>query len=138
VNSPYGRATDVKRLITTLDTVIGDEEFITQDAYNVDGVPVCLVTSDIVLDAYSLKGDNPYQILFGKAGVEVVTTLETLALQDVPASAPSQVTAASRSAKTLQLQANLAAIEGHQLATFARERALRTRKLVANIRGGVR
>lgn len=133
--NPYGTsATDVKRTITQLDTVVGYIETTTLDSYDVDGFPVCLATNDAQNYAYDMQANTPYIILIGtQPNIETVTTNETLAIQNVP---PASSSAASRTHAVMQANALVAAMQAHQLGTFARERAVHMRKVVDAVRGG--
>lgn len=126
----YTSANDVRRTITVLDTVLGDVETTQLDSYNVNGIPVCLVTNDVLNYAYDIQGNTPYLIYIGTSlGLQVVTTNEVLSLQNAPASQGRQSAAVAQ-----QQQGFAAALQAHQLATFSRERATRTLQLIHRMR----
>ncbi|HVA28993.1 MAG TPA: hypothetical protein VNF68_12490, partial [Candidatus Baltobacteraceae bacterium] len=55
----YGStANDVKRTINQLDTVMGDVETTILDTYTYNGLPVCLVSSDVVNYAYDWQNNT--------------------------------------------------------------------------------
>lgn len=128
-SAPYASANDVQRTITSLDTVIGDIETTTMDTYDVDGFPVCLVTNDALNFAYDQQGNTPYTIYIGiKPDIEVITTNETLVIQNTPATAP--VSSGMRKQQTAQAHAFIAALQGHVLNALARDRVLHTRSFL--------
>jgi hypothetical protein len=112
-------ANDVKRIITTLDTVLGFVETTTLDTYVSNNLPVCLNTNDVLNYAYDFQNNTPYLFLVGPLGTEIVTTTETLALK----SGTSGAIPASKVA---------AALQSHQLASFARARSELIRSIIAN------
>ncbi len=123
---------DVKRTITTLDTVIGYQETTTFDSYDVGGYPICLTTNDNLQYAYDEQGDNPYSLLYGPLGLITTTTTETLILQG--GATNGAIPAAARRASTATLpqagSATIAALENHQLNGFVRERMKHTNALL--------
>jgi hypothetical protein len=122
----FTSANDVHRSITTIDTVVGYQDITALDSYEYNGVPVCLVTTDTQAYAYDEQANQPYFILVGNLGVEVVQTEETLVLTG---SAPAgQVVAQTASV----------ALQAHELTSFARARAVRMRTYLTKLRGGVR
>jgi hypothetical protein len=126
-STAYGTSgTQVQRAITVLDTVIGDLETTTLDSYDVGGVPVCLVSSDVLNYAYDQQGNTPYFIIFGQLGLEVVTTSETLSLQAGATSAlPASTHRPSASVATgvgVSASMTLAALENHELTAFHKAR----------------
>ncbi len=122
----FTQATDVRRSMATTDTVVGYVEDTNIDSYEYNGVPVCLVTEDIQRYAYDEQANQPYFILVGELGLEVVTTMETLVLTGTPPAAPAQMQRAS------------VALQAHELTGYARDRAARTRALLTSLRGGRR
>jgi hypothetical protein len=127
--------TDVKRVITTVDTVVGYVETTTFNSYEYDGQPVCITSTDVVDYAYDEQNNTPYFIDVSGGSIEVVTTTESLVLQSASGVA---VAASSRPATTSTASTMIApAIESHLLGVFARARAQRTRELV-KIMGGTR
>ena len=134
--NPYGAtANDVRRKVTELDTLVGDIEMTTFDSYNVDGFPVCLVTNDVLNYAYDEQGNTPYFLYIGNGlGLETVTTNETLVIQNLPKSLASH---SIHSEALKQANALVAALQAHQLSSFARDRAVRTHAFIKAMRGGL-
>jgi hypothetical protein len=125
----FTQATDVRRTMATIDTVVGYKDDTIIDSYEYNGVPVCLVTEDIQLYAYDEQANQPYFILVGELGLEVVTTMESLVLTGTPP--VSQAASA-------QMQRASVALQAQELTGFARDRAVRTRTLLTSLRGGRR
>ena len=129
---PYAAANDVQRTIVSLDTVIGDVDTTTLDTYNVNGFPVCLVTNDVLNFAYDEQGTTPYFLLIGsQLGLETITTNETLAIQNTPASSTL-----TRSAQAVHANALAAALQGHVLDSLARERAAHVHSFIEALKNG--
>ncbi|MDE2481867.1 MAG: hypothetical protein KGN02_06725 [bacterium] len=127
---------DVKRTVTALDTAIGFVETTTFDTYTASGIPVCMVTHDVLSYAYDLQGNQPFFILYGPLGVQVVTTDETLALQG-GASATASAFAAKRANATVtgeSMAPTIAALQSHQLSQFARMRLTREHAVLKTLR----
>jgi hypothetical protein len=122
----FTQATDVRRTMATIDTVVGYQDDTIIDSYEYNGVPVCLVTEDIQLYAYDEQANQPYFIFVGELGLEVVTTLESLVLTGTPPAAQAQMQSAG------------VALQAHELTGLARDRALRTRALLTSLHGGRR
>lgn len=133
--NPYGAATDVRRTITMLDTMIGFIETTQFDSYNVNGFPVCMTTNDVLNYAYDLQGNTPYTMLIGQLGLQVVTTNETLVIQNTPASS-SATAAAARAAQAGSMRAAVVALQAHELSSFAAQRARRTNAFMHVLRSG--
>jgi len=134
----YGTtATQVQRAVTVLDTVVGDLETTTLDSYDVGGIPVCLVSNDVLNYAYDQQGNSPALILFGQLGLEVVTTSETLSLQ---AGATSALPASNRRSSTsvtpgagVSAAMTLAALENHELTAFHKARVVQEHAFLKNL-----
>ncbi len=131
--SPYSSANEVVRKITDLDTVIGYLETTEFDSYNVDGFPVCMVTSDVQSFAYGQQGLTPSIFAVGPLGLEVITTNETLALQNGP---PSAQAGAARAQAVAHAASFIGALQAHQLNAFQQERVVRKRAFLNHINGG--
>lgn len=128
--STFGSSgTDVQRSVTTYDTVIGFEETTIMNSYEVGGVPVCLNTTDTLNYAYDEQGTTPYLIDFEELGLEVVTTTETLTLQTAGNAALPGTAGTATAAR-----ATVAALETHELASFARARIAAEHTFIKNIR----
>ena len=128
--SAYGVANEVVRKISNLDTVIGDLETTEFDSYNVDGFPVCMVTTDVLSFAYGQQGTTPSIFAVGPLGLEVVTTNETLVIQTAPAANSRHTQSAVRT------NSFIGALQAHQLNAFQRERVIRVRSFIKHINGG--
>ncbi len=124
---------DVQRSVTTLDTAIGFMETTTFDTYTVGGVPVCMVTNDTLSYAYDMQGNTPFFILYGPLGVETVTTTETLALQASAGTTTAAMTRAHAGGSSSYAPV-IAAIQAHQLNTFARTRLSREHTVMQQLR----
>ncbi|HTX03399.1 MAG TPA: hypothetical protein VMD07_06945 [Candidatus Acidoferrales bacterium] len=133
-NSFGSSADDVNRTMTTTDTVNGVVETTVLDSYEVNGTPICLTSTDTQNYAYDQQGNVPAFLLVGQLGLEVITTNETLILSsglDAASSAARHVT--SSSGKTYALSSVTAAMQGHQLTTLARDRAVQLRTFLKTI-----
>lgn len=122
-------ANDVNRTITTLDTIGGFVETTVLDSYEINGLPVCLTTTDTQNFAYDEQDNQPFTfILAGSLGLEVITTTETLNLTSggLGASTGAIPSSAARSAA--------AAMQAHTLTALASARAVRLRNYIKAMR----
>lgn len=119
-NSYGGITNDVRRTITSVDTLIGVIETTVLDSYEANGQSICLVTSDTQDYAYDEQGNTPYFLLVGSLGLETVTTNESLILQ--PGSALTQ--------SSVHANPVVAAMQMHALQHLAHDRAVRTRAFI--------
>jgi hypothetical protein len=132
----------VERAITQLDTVIGDLETTQLNTYEVNGLPVCLTTTDITNYAYDEQSNTPFLFDLGSLGTEVVTTNESLILNPgVLPTASAGVVAAERSRSAASMTGArittnpmIAALQAHQLSALARARAIRNRAFLTSVR----
>lgn len=121
-NSYGTTANDLHRSIVTLDPVVGDIETLTFDSYMISGLPVCLLTNDMVQFAYDFQDNTPaFLALVGKLGLETQTTTEALVLQ-------AGAVGALPSVRTLS-----AALEAHVAATLDRTRVQRVRAMLLKL-----
>jgi len=133
-SSTFGTTgTQVERVMTTLDTVLGDIETTTLNSYAIAGIPVCLVSSDVVNYAYDEQGNTPYLLYVGSLGTEIVTTNETLNLQT---GATGTLPAAKRRSVTSALSGpagaiSLAALENHEVTQFTKARVVHEHAFLA-------
>jgi len=133
-NSFGSSADDVNRTMTTLDTINGVLETTTLDSYEVNGTPICMTSTDTQNYAYNQQGNTPYFLLVGPLGMEIIITKETLVLAnglDAAASSARHVTSAS--GKSYTVSAVTAAIQGHQLTSIARDRAVHLRNFLQTV-----
>jgi len=128
--------TEVQRVMTTIDTVIGDIETTTLSSYAISNIPVCLVSNDVVNYAYDEENNTPYLILIGQLGTEVVTTNETLNLQS--GASGSLPAAKGRSATSVVPgpggALSLVALENHELTSFAKARVVHEHAFLAGMK----
>ena len=131
----YGStANDVRRKITILDTVVGDVETTQLDSFVANGLPICVVTSDVVTYAYDQQGNTPMFLFVGPLGLETVTTNESLILQP-NAHGPLPASSAMKGTQSVAItNPVLAAVQAHQLSAFARERVTRERSRLEGLR----
>ncbi len=124
-NSFGSSADDVNRTMTTVDTVNGVIETTVLDSFEVNGTPICMTSSDTQNYAYNQQGNTPYFLVVSQLNLEIIKTQETLILGnglDAAAAAARHVT--SSAGKTYTISGVTAAMQGHQLASLARERAV--------------
>jgi hypothetical protein len=130
-NSFGSTANDVNRTINTLDSILGFEETTVFDSYEVNGVPICMTTTDTQNYAYDEQDNQPYTfILVGPLGTETITTTESLVLQSGSAATASAARTTSSVARSGSAPSVLAAVQAHQLNDFAH---LRTTRLHASL-----
>lgn len=133
-NSFGSSANDVNRTINTLDTILGFEETTVFDSYEINGTPICMTTTDTQNYAYDEQNNEPFTfILTGPLGLAVITTTESLVLQDsATAQSAARTTASLGSANSAH--GVVAAIQAHQLAYIAHARALRMHSYLQTLR----
>lgn len=132
---PYASVNDVQRTITSLDTVIGDIDKTTVHTYDVGGFPVCLSTHDVLGFAYDQQGNTPSFLLIGDtADLEVITTDETLAIQNTPST--SSTTPSVRTQAVASARAFAAALQGHVLNALARDRVTHIHTFLKALKDG--
>ncbi|HEY1729054.1 MAG TPA: hypothetical protein VGG22_11820 [Candidatus Baltobacteraceae bacterium] len=133
-NSFGSSATDVNRTINTLDTTLGFEETTILDSYEVNGVPICMTTSDTQNYAYDQQDNQPFTfILGGPLGLEVIATTEALVLQGSASTQSAARTTASLGSVSSD-RAAVAAIQAHQLSYLAHARAVRRHTYLTTLR----
>jgi hypothetical protein len=130
-NSFGTSADDVNRTMTTVDTINGLIETTVLDSYEVNGTPICMTSTDTQNYAYDQQGNTPYFLLVSTLGLEVITTQETLVLSsgfDAVQATARHVSSAN--GKSYTMSGLTAAMQGHQLATIARNRVVNLRKFL--------
>jgi hypothetical protein len=130
-NSFGSSADDVNRTMTTVDTVNGLIETTVLDSYEVNGTPICMTSTDTQNYAYDQQGNTPYFFFVGPLGMEIITTQEALILTsglDAAQSTARHVSSAG--GKSYTLSGLTAAMQGHQLATIARNRIVNLRNFL--------
>ena len=136
-NSYGTTANDVRRSMTTVDTVIGFVETTILDSYELGGQPICLVSSDTQNYAYDEQQNTPSFLVVGSLGLETITTTESLILQSGAATVQSRRIESGGEAPPNPIAA---ALQAHELQRLAHDRAVRTRNFIRAMRtsGGAR
>ena len=133
-NSFGASADDVNRTMTTVDTVNGLIETTVLDSFEVNGTPICMTSTDTQNYAYDQQGNTPFFFLVGSLGLEVITTQEALVLSNgLNAAASSARHVSSSTGKTYAMSGLTAAMQGHQLAALARDRAVHLRNFLKSV-----
>jgi len=133
-NSFGSSADDVNRTMTTLDTVNGLVETTVLDSYEVNGTPICMTSTDTQNYAYDQQGNTPYFFLVGSLGLEIITTQESLVLSSgLDAASSSARHVSTSTGKSYAMSGVTAALQGHQLAAIARQRAVNLRNFLQSV-----
>jgi len=132
-NSYGTSANDVRRTIITTDTVLGVVETTVFDSYELNGQPICLLTSDTQNYSYDEQGNVPSFLLVGSPGLEIITTTENLILQ--PGASGVESVRQNVASTTPNVSRSMAgAIQAHQLSRFVHDRLIRTHAFMKALR----